>query len=315
MADVMPDIPTTPRRLRPAEPKAPQSCPAWPPPHFPDKLQELCKEFEDILVTELEANQQIQCTMMEVKLIGGTKPFFARRPRKNPLHWDEKIKKEVKKLLKEGVIEKVPSNETAQWISPAGFVSKDEKEEKLRLICDLRELNKAVEPDSSVFPTPSEVMQSLKVSSQWFIKADLLQGYHQLELATESRNLFCFALESGIYRYLRCPMGYSRSSHYFNKVVQKHLEDIPQTHVEVDDLLIEGANHEEAIKIFRTVLERCREKNIKLARHKLEAGPEVDFAGIHIGGPQGFRPTQAKIDALIKLSPPTNLTELRSFIG
>ena len=110
-------------------------------------------------------------------------------------------------------------------------------------------------------------------------------------------------------------MGYSGSSHYFNKVVQKHLEDISNTHVEVDDLLTEGENHDEAIKIFRKVLERCREKNIKLARHKLEAGPEVDFAGIHIGGPQGFRPTQAKIDALIKLSPPTNLTELRSFIG
>ena len=60
----------------------------------------------------------------------------------------------------------MPSNETAQWISPAGFVAKDEKEEKLRLICDLRELNKAVATDSSVFPTPNEVIQSLKSSSQ-----------------------------------------------------------------------------------------------------------------------------------------------------
>ena len=67
----------------------------------------------------------------------------------------------------------MPSNETAQWISPAGFVSKDEKEEKLRLVCDLRELNKAVTADSSVFPTLSEVMQLLKASSQWYIKADL----------------------------------------------------------------------------------------------------------------------------------------------
>ena len=110
-------------------------------------------------------------------------------------------------------------------------------------------------------------------------------------------------------------MGYSHSSHYFNKVVQKHLEDISKVHVEVDDLLTEGHNHEEAINTFRQVLERCREKNIKLARHKLEVGQEVDFTGIHIGGPQGFRPTQVKIDALINLSPPSNLTELRHFIG
>ena len=41
----------------------------------------------------------------------------------------------------------------------------------------------------------------------------------------------------------------------------------------------------------------------------------MDFAGIHIGGPQGFLPTQVKIDALLNLSPPSNLTELRHFIG
>ena len=69
--------------MRPAEPKVPQSCPAWPPPHFPGKLQELCKEFEDVLVTELEANQQIQCPMMEVKLKGGTKPFSPEDQEKN----------------------------------------------------------------------------------------------------------------------------------------------------------------------------------------------------------------------------------------
>ena len=156
---------------------------------------------------------------MEVNLIAGTKLFFARRPRRFPLHWAEKVKKETQKLIKAGIIEKMPSNKSARWISPAGFVAKDEKEEKLHLICDLRELNKAVTTDNSVLPTPNEVMQSLKASSKFYIKADLLQGYQQIELAPESRNLFCFALESVLYRYLHCPMGYARSSHYFNKIV------------------------------------------------------------------------------------------------
>ena len=88
-------------------------------------------------------------------------------------------------------------------------------------------------------------MQSLDAGSKYFIKADLLQGYHQLELVTESKNLFCFALESGIYRYICCPMGY--------KVVQKHLEDIQKVHVEVDDLLSEGQNPEEAIETLQDV--------------------------------------------------------------
>ena len=85
---------------------------------------------------------------MDVELITGAKPFFARKPRKTPLHWGEKVKKEVKKLLKSGVIERIPAKKAAQWISPARFVAKDEKEEKLRLMCDLRQLNKACKSDT-----------------------------------------------------------------------------------------------------------------------------------------------------------------------
>ena len=71
----------------------------------------------------------------------------------------------------------------------------------------------------------------------------------------------------------------------------------------------------EALLIFRKVLTRCREKNIKLARHKLEFSTEVNFACTHIGGPEGYRPTTAKINRILDLPAPTNLTKLRSFLG
>ena len=80
-------------------------------------------------------------------------------------------------------------------------------------------------------------------------------------------------------------MGYTPSSYYFNRIIQKILEDIPGTHVEIEDLLTEVPSMEEALSILRKVLLRCREKNIKLARHKLEFGAEVDFVGTHIGRP------------------------------
>ena len=110
------------------------------------------------------------------------------------------------------MIKRIPANEAAQWISPTGFVAKDKKEEKLRLVCNLRQLNKACKSDTSVFKTPNEVMQSLLSASQYFVKADLLQAYHQIALSERSRNLFCFVLEDGLYRYTRAPMGYTGSS-------------------------------------------------------------------------------------------------------
>ena len=159
----------------------------------------------------------------------------------------------------------------------------------------MRNLNKAVKSDCSIFRTPNKVMQSLKSSSKFYCKNDLLQGYHQIPISMKSRNLFCFALEDGLYRYTRAPMGYTGSSHYFNRIVQKIFEDIQDTHIEVDDILTEADTMEECIATFKKILIHCRNKGIKLARHKLEFGREVDFAGTHIGGPEGFRPTTAKI--------------------
>ena len=231
------EVPTTPRRLRPRTKAPDPKIPEWPKQEWPKELQDLCKEFEDVLVEELDSEQVVRCPPMDVELLPGSKPFFARRPRKNPLHWKEKVKKEVQKLIKQGVIERIPANECALWISPAGFIAKDKKEEKLRLVCDLRNLNKSIKDDCSIFPTPNEVMTSLKSSSKFFCKLDLLQGYHQIPISSKSRNLFCFALEDGLYRYCRAPMGYKGSSHYFNRIVQKIFEDITSTHIQVDDLL------------------------------------------------------------------------------
>ena len=81
-----------------------------------------------MLVEELTQAQNIQCSHRDVELMSGVKPFFARKPRKTPIHWGEKVKKEVKKLLKYSVIERIPANEAAQRIYPAGFMAKDKKE-------------------------------------------------------------------------------------------------------------------------------------------------------------------------------------------
>ena len=93
------------------------------------------------------------------------------------------------------------------------------------------------------------------------------------------------------------------------------MEDIPGVHIEIEDLLCEAVTMEEVLQILRKVLTRCREKNIKLARLKLEFGKEIDFAGTYLGGPEGYRPTTAKINGIIDSPAPTNMTELRNFLG
>ena len=107
------EIQVTPKHLRPREQNSDPQTPIWPKPEWPQELKELCTEFSDMLVDELSQAQNIQCLPMDVELQAGAKPFFMRKLRKTPLHWGEKVKKEVKKLLKSGVIERISVNEAA----------------------------------------------------------------------------------------------------------------------------------------------------------------------------------------------------------
>ena len=101
------EMPSIPRKLKQKEKVPDPKIPEWPKPEWPKELKDICIEYQDVLVKELESAQMVTCPTMDVELTMGAKPFFAQRPRKKPLHWKEKVKKELQKLIKQGVIERI----------------------------------------------------------------------------------------------------------------------------------------------------------------------------------------------------------------
>ena len=65
---------------------------------------------------------------------------------------------------------------------------------------------------------------------------------------------------------------------------------------------------------METVLQRCEENNITISRKKLELGNSMNFAG-HVISDGGIRPDDEKFVALRNFQQPTNMKELRSFLG
>lgn len=88
-----------------------------------------------------------------------------------------------------------------------------------------------------------------------------------------------------------------------------------------DDILIYGCGNteEEAIRghdiKLRNLMQRLREKNLKLNRDKVKlCKKEVRFFG-HVLTSEGVKPDPEKISAITKMSKPTNVKETQTFLG
>lgn len=105
----------------------------------------------------------------------------------------------------------------------------------------------------------------------------------------------------------------------FQRRQNQAVEGLPGVRSIVDDILIYGGDTEaEAIvdhdKKPCALLERCREKGIKLTKDKLKLRKrEVKFIG-HLITADGLKPDPEKVKAVSEMPNPTDVADVRRFI-
>ena len=109
-------------------------------------------------------------------------------------------------------------------------------------------------------------------------------------------------------------MGLTSSGDEFCARTDKALSGIPGVHKLVDDILVYGEDHEELLDRIKQVFKRRQEWGITLSKDKYQYGLEVKFAGYIISG-EGTRPDPKLTPAISEFPAPTDLTNLRSFMG
>ena len=273
--------------------------------------KKLVSEFPEVLTSRLPKEAMIG-GYMDIHLndrhdIPPTKVTTARPI---PLHFQKEADEIVNKALREGIIEKVDRPTT--WCSPAFFVKKPSG--GLRLVTDFTGLNKRVRRPIHPFPAPQTIVAGLDPSSTVFAKADALSGYHQVALKATASYLTSFILPSGVYRYLRAPMGLSSSSDEFCRRSDAVFVGIPGVRKLVDDLLIEGKDLADLEKKLRLVFQRCAENGFILSQKKFEIGNSVEFAGFIVGD-KGVFPSPKRLAAVAEFPIPKDITALRGFLG
>ncbi|GMP59602.1 hypothetical protein CsSME_00022824 [Camellia sinensis var. sinensis] len=204
--------------------------------------------------------------------------------------------KELKVQLQELLDKKFIRPSTSPWGAPVLFVKK--KDGSLRLCIDYRELNK---------------LQGAQV----FSKIDLRLGYHQLKVKPEDIDKIAFRTRYGHYEFLVMPFGVTNAPAAFmdfvNRIFKPYLDDFIV--VFIDDILIYSKSVKEHEHHLRLVLQTLREQKLYVKLSKCEfLLDHVMFLG-HVVCKDGISVDPQKIEAVVNWPRPTNVTEVRSFLG
>jgi Reverse transcriptase (RNA-dependent DNA polymerase)/RNase H-like domain found in reverse transcriptase/Integrase zinc binding domain/Integrase core domain len=221
------------------------------------------------------------------------------------------VEEHLREWLKLGIVEPCRS----KYNSPLFVVPK--KDGSLRIVQDFRALNAETHVDKYSMHDVSECVSQIgRAGSTIFSTLDLTSGFWQMLLKPDSRDYTAFTVPGhGQMRWRVAPMGLLGSPASFQRLVETAVKGIPNVIVYIDDLLIHTKTHEEHLKILRQIFDRLLEHNLKVNLKKCEFGSQnVSYLGFRLT-PEGIKPGLDKLKAVAKTLPPSNVKEVRQFLG
>ena len=238
-------------------------------------------------------------------------PIFC-KARPVPYAVKESVENEFSEMEKRGIMYKVP---TREWSTPLVVIPKPDK--SVRICGDYKvTVNREISEERYPIPSTEDLFATL-AGGKKFTKLDLSQAYTQLEVDEKSQELLTVNTHMGLFRYRRLAYGVSSSPAIFQSVhvMDKILLGIPYVVCRIDDILITGSDDQSHLESLREVLKRLSEHNIKLKKEKCSFMEErVVYMG-HMVDENGIHATEDKIED-VKNSPlPTNVSQLKSYLG
>jgi hypothetical protein len=244
---------------------------------------------------------------LQVKATAVPKQFPLRRV---VLALQDQVHFELTEMVKDGILE--PVTEATEWCHPMLVTPKPNG--RLRVCMDPRYLNEYLIRAVHPFPDVEQVFASIS-GSKFFAKIDLTHGFWNLRLDDASSNLCVFSTPWGRYRYKRLPFGVSPAPEVFHRVVADVIRGLPNVIHYIDDILIFATTRAEHDQLVQEILRRLKAVGFSVCRDKCAFGQSsVTFLGHQVSGDR-IRPDPLKLEALLCMQPPTNLSELQSFLG
>ena len=232
-------------------------------------------------------------------------------PRPVPHHQKAEINRQLDDMLQKGIIK--PS--TSEWASPILMVRKADG--SLRFCIDYRRVNAVTKHDAYPLPNINDCLASLGPESRFFSHLDLASGYWQVEAHPDTQEKLAFTTHRGLFQPVVQPFGPRGGVAHFSRIMSALLGSL-QWHmllIYLDDLLIFSRTFEEHLSRLGLVFKILIEANLKLKPSKCSlCKRSVNFLGHKISS-AGISPSEEKISAVARWPPPSNLEEVKKFLG
>ncbi|KAJ8023976.1 hypothetical protein HOLleu_36568 [Holothuria leucospilota] len=232
------------------------------------------------------------------------------KARSVPFSLKEGVEKELERLQEQNIISPV---EFSEWATPIVPVVKTDG--SIRICGDYKvTLNQCVKVDKYPLPHIEDLFAKL-AGGKRFSKLDMSHAYQQVELDEGSKGFTTISTQKGLFVYNRLPFGISSSPGIFQRTMDNLTQGLPGVVTYLDDILVTGASEKEHAENLETLLTRLTEAGIRLRKDKcVFSVSEVIYLGYRIDS-EGLHPIDDKAEAILKARQPTNVTELRSYLG
>ena len=271
------------------------------------QLLNLLVSFSTVFTTD---NDPLGRTSVVKHNIQTSGPPIRQPLRRLPQAMKPVVEREIQKMLEQGVIQ----HSTSPWSSPVVMVRK--KDGAWRFCVDYRKVNAATRQDAYPLPRIDATLDSLS-GSVYFTTLDLASGYWQVELEETAKETTAFSTPDGHFEFNVMPFGLTNAPATFQRLMECVLAGLT-THeclIYLDDIIIFSTSFPDHLARLRGVLSRLREAGLKLKPSKCHfARKEVHYLG-HVVSAIGVKPNPSKTAAVSSYPPPTNVKELRQFLG